>query len=124
MTNYDAIKNLTSEQLERLLDQVFLTGLNTGHYLSVDPDIYDGNPFDKGWLNADAKESPALVEDETGESLIIEPLANVILRIVAFDAGAMPENVHWEMRAYMPKGIDETMERDTQEDAQRPTNTA
>jgi len=110
MTNYDAIKNLTSEKLEQFLDQVFLTGLNIGHYLSVDPEIYDGNPFDKSWLHAVVKESPALVANETGESLIIEPLANIILRIVAFDADAMPENISWEMRTYIPKGVNETME--------------
>jgi len=120
MTNHEAIKNLTQEQLEHLLDQVFLTGLNTGYCLSVFPDTDDENPFDANWLNAEVEESPALVEDETGESLIIGPLTDAILRIVAFDADAMPENINWEMRAYIPKGTEwhpdeETMEDDTQE---------
>ena len=71
MTNYEAIINLTPELLEKFLDQVFLTGFNTGYQSLVDPDIHDGNPFNTDWLNAEAEEFHNLVEDDAGEDLII-----------------------------------------------------
>jgi len=106
MTNFEAIKNLTDEQIEKFLDQVFLTGLNTGYQSLVDPDIHDGNPFDADWLNAEVEEHPALVEDETGEGLIIEPLVKVVTRIVEFDAESIPDDVSWNMQVVLPKGMD------------------
>jgi hypothetical protein len=108
MNNYEAIKNLTSEQLEKFLDQVFLTGFNTGYQSLVDPDIHDGNPFDTDWLNGEAEESHALVEDEAGEGLIIEPLVSVIKRIVEFDTDAIPEDISWQMQVILPKGMEKT----------------
>ena len=110
MNNYEAIKNLTSEQLEKFLDQVFLTGFNTGYQSLVDPDIHDGNPFDTDWLNADVDEAHTLVEDEAGERLIIEPLVSVIKRIVEFDADSIPGDISWQMQVVLPKGIDENDE--------------
>ena len=107
MTNYEAIKNLTPEQLEKFLDQVFLTGFNTGYQSLVDPDIHDGNPFDADWVNAEVEGSPALVEDETGESLIIEQLVKVVTRIVEFDADSIPEDISWQMQVVLPKGMDD-----------------
>ncbi|MCL1880553.1 MAG: hypothetical protein FWF76_00050 [Oscillospiraceae bacterium] len=62
MKVYEAIKNLTTEQMEKFLDQVFLTGMNAGNHMVVDPEIYDENPFDEAWLNSEA-ESSALVEN-------------------------------------------------------------
>ena len=41
MKYYDAIRNLTPEQLEKFLDQVFLTGFNSGHQSLADPEIDD-----------------------------------------------------------------------------------
>ena len=46
---------------------------------------YNGNPFDADWLNMEIEESPALVENELGESFIIEPLVKVVTRIVEFN---------------------------------------
>lgn len=34
MTNYEAIKHMTAEQLEIFLDHVYLTGMNNALYLS------------------------------------------------------------------------------------------
>ena len=107
MKNYEAIKNLTHEQLVKFLDQVFLTGLNTGYHSLVDPDIHDGNPFDIDWLNAEVEEHPSLVEDETGEGLIIGPLAKVILRIAEFDAELIPDDISWQMQIVLPKGMED-----------------
>ena len=106
MKKFEAIKNLTSEQLEKFLDQVFLTGLNTGYQSLVDPDIHDGNPFDSDWLNAEVEEHPALVEDEMGEGLIIEPLAKVLIRIVEFDAESTSDGISWQTQVVLPKHIE------------------
>ena len=106
MTNYEAIKNLTPEQLVKFLDQVFLTGFNTGYHSLADPDIHDGNPFHENWINADAENSPVLVEDESGEELIIEQLADVVMRIVEFDVDNIPEDIHWQIQVVLPKGTD------------------
>jgi hypothetical protein len=107
MTNFEAIKQLTYEQLDKFLDQVFLTGFNTGYQSLVDPDIHDGNPFDEEWLSAEADESHSLVENESGEGLIIEPLVNVIKRIVEFDYEAKPDNISWQMQVVLPKDMED-----------------
>ena len=107
MKNYEAIKNLTPELLEKFLDQVFLTGFNTGYQSLVDPDIYDGNPFDNDWVNSEVDEHPALVEDEAGESLIIEPLVKVVTRIIEFDVNKISNDVSWNMQVVLPKGMEQ-----------------
>jgi|GEM_PF-2296030 len=112
MKNFEAIFNLTTEQLEKFLDQVFLTGFNSGYQSLVDPEIYDGNPFDNNWLNDVVEEHPALVEDETGESLIIEPLVKVVKRIVEFDTESIADNVNWRIQVVLPKGMESDLEDD------------
>ena len=112
MKNFEAIFNLTTEQLEKFLDQVFLTGFNSGYQSLVDPEIYDGNPFDTNWLNDVVEEHPVLVEDETGESLIIEPLVKVVKRIVEFDTESIADNVNWQIQVILPKGMESELEDD------------
>jgi len=107
MKNYEAIKNLTFEQLEKFLDQVFLTGFNTGYQSLADPDIHDGNPFNIDWLSDEVDEHLALVEDETGENLIIEPLVKIVTRIVEFDIESIGENISWSSQVVLPKGMGE-----------------
>ena len=114
MTNYDAIKNLTIEQIEKFLDQVFLTGLNTGYQFVVDHNIYNGNPFDSNWLNIDVEESSSLVEDEAGESLIIKQLVNVVERIVEFDTDTIPDDISWKSQIVLPRGMEESEEHDNE----------
>jgi len=106
MKNYEAIKNLSPEHLEKFLDQVFLTGFNSGYQSLVDPEIYDDNPFDTDWLNGEVEEHPALIEDETGESLIIEPLVKVISRIVEFDPNTIADDISWNAQVLLPKGME------------------
>jgi len=106
MKYYEAIRNLTPEQLEKFLDQVFLTGLNTGYHSFVDPDIHDGNPFDMNWLNADVDGAPALVENESAEGLVIEQLVSVIRRIYEFDMDTIPVDICWHKQVVLPMGDD------------------
>ena len=112
MTNYEAIKNLSCELLEKLLDQVFLAGFNIGHQFLVDPGIDDGNPFDKDWLEAQVEESLLLVVNDAGEDLIIKPLVDIIERIVEYDSDSIPDNVNWQAKIILPKGMDETDENE------------
>ena len=107
MKNYEAVKALTPEQLVKFLDQVFLTGLNIGYQSLVDPDIYSGNLFDGNWANADVEGEPALVEDETGEGLIIEQLVNVVNRIMGFDVDSISEDISWQAQITLPKGMED-----------------
>ena len=107
MTHYEAIKNLTEEQLEKFLDQVFLTGLNTGYQSVADSDVEDDNPFNAGWLNADIEEHPALVEDETGALLIIEPFLKILQRITEFDMDSIPGDISWQRQVVLPKGAED-----------------
>jgi len=105
MTRIEAIKNLTHEQLEKFLDQVFLTGYNTAHHSIVDPDVDDENPFNIEWLNEEIDENHAIVEDAEGESLIISPLANIVVRMAEFDSASIPDNITWESKILLPKGF-------------------
>ena len=117
MKNYEAIVNLTPEQLEKFLDQVFLTGFNSGYQSLVDPEIYDGNPFDSNWLNGVVEEHPALVEDELGESFIIEPLVKVVKRIAEFDTESIAGNVNWQLQIVLPKTMESGQEDDNIQNA-------
>ena len=105
MNHYEAIRNLSPENMEKFLDQVFLTGFNSGHQALVDPGIDDENPYDSVWLDTDVEASPNLIEDEAGESLIVGPLARVLIRMAEFDEDSMPENISWEASIILPKGI-------------------
>lgn len=107
MKNYEAIKHLTLEQLEKFLDQVFLTGFNAGYHSLVDTDMSDDNPFDADWLNDDVGDYPALIEDETGEGLIIEPLADIVSRICEFDVDTISDSVCWKNQIVLPQGVED-----------------
>ena len=113
MKNYEAIKKLTPELIEKFLDQVFLTGYNSGYQSLVDPDIYDGNPFNADWLTEDVGEHPNLVEDELGESLIIEPLVKVVTHIVELDTESISDNLSWQSQIILPKGMEGEEEEET-----------
>ena len=104
MTNIEAIKKLSPRQLEKFLDQVFLTGFNTGYQSLVDSDMNDENPFCAEWLNAETEDHPALVEDGAGEELIIEPLVDVVKRIVEFDVESTSGELRWQIQVVLPKG--------------------
>ena len=106
-TYYDAVRSLTPKQLERFLDQVFLTGFNIGHHSVVDSDVCTDNPFNADWVNTEVSGPAALVEDEDGEGLIITPLVNIVARIMEFDLGEMPDTISWHSQIVLPKGEDE-----------------
>ena len=87
MDNYDAFKRMNKTQLETFLDQVYLTGVNSGMYaatLSNDSEeqamLLDENPFSEKWLSSEAEQATmgAMVED--GDAYILDALATAVLR--------------------------------------------
>jgi hypothetical protein len=106
MTYYEAIRNLTAAQLAKFLDQVYLTGFNAGYQSLVDREIDDENPFNEDWVGTYVEGSPALVEDENGEPYIIKQLSDIVQRIAEFDIERMPEDISWQSRIIIPKGMD------------------
>ena len=110
MKNYEAIKNLTPELLEKFLYQVFLTGLNIGHHSIADPELDDSNPYDFEWLNKEIAGTSAIVEGEMGELVIIENLLDIVRRIYVFttdDTKSVPNDAAWEPQITLPKEMND-----------------
>lgn len=82
MTNYEAIFKMIPEYMERFLDQVYLTGLNTGMYAAKhdDDSVLDDNPFNATWLSEQAEAATALGVAEDGDAYILTALTKAILR--------------------------------------------
>ena len=56
-------------------------------------------------MNEEIDENHAIVEDVEGESLIISPLANIVVRMAKFDSESMPGNMTGESKILLPKGF-------------------
>ena len=82
MNNYKAILAMSPERMEAFLDQVYLTGLNTGIYAAIHEDdaSLDNNPFDAIWLDSSAEEATTAGLDETGDEYMLNALVTAILR--------------------------------------------
>lgn len=92
MTNYEAIRQMTPEQMEAFLDNVLLTGVNTGMYVAKLPeesdewmDALDNNPFDEEWLAADAEDATQYVFADDGDLYLPTALCDVIMRVTGID---------------------------------------
>lgn len=91
MDNFEAIKQMERSTLEAFLDQVYLTGLNTGLYAAKLSDtsgeqmnLLDENPFDTKWLNSEAENAVLYsCDSENGEAL--DALAAAILRVAGIE---------------------------------------
>ena len=82
MTNYEAIVNMTAEQMERFLDQVYVAGLNDGMYVArqEDDDFGSETHFDMAWLNEEAESALLSCDAEDEDWEIPEEVAKAILR--------------------------------------------
>lgn len=87
MTNYEAIIKMPPERMEQFLDQVYLAGMNNGMYAvrQEDDNILDRNPFDLGWLSAQAEEATTPGFDEYGEEYMLSALVEAIFRNAGID---------------------------------------
>lgn len=87
MENYDAIKRMSKVELEAFLDQVYLTGLNTGMYAATLPNdseeqllLLDENPFSETWLSSEAEKATLGAMAEDGDEYILDALATAVFR--------------------------------------------
>lgn len=87
MDNFDAIKLMNKAELEAFLDQVYLTGLNTGMYAAALPNdseeqavLLDNNPFSDQWLSSDAEQATLKIIAEDGDDYILDALATAVFR--------------------------------------------
>ena len=92
MTNYEAIIQMSEEQMEAFLDHVLLTGLNLGmHAASLEEEeqgeVLDTNPYDETWLSSDAEDTTKLVFAEDGDTYLPDALTAVIFK----NAGINPD---------------------------------
>ncbi len=73
ITNYEAIRRMSVEELAFFLDNVYLTGLNNGMYAERLEDgkekdeILDEFPYDENWLTAPAEPATIQPFGETGD---------------------------------------------------------
>ena len=72
MTNYEAILKMIPERMACFLDQVYLTGLNTGMYAVShnDDHVLDENPFNSAWLSDQAEAATAFGDDYLLNALV------------------------------------------------------
>ena len=82
MTNYEAIQSMSPEQMEDILDQIYLAGLNNGMYAARQDDdsILDTNPFDLRWLKKSAEKAIRFETDEEGDDYMLCALSEAIFR--------------------------------------------
>ena len=89
MTNYEAIKRMTMEQLEIFLDHVYLTGMNNALYLSRltedEAADFDYETYDHPWLVSEAEEATEYVFDDDGETYMPFYLVKAIYRNAGID---------------------------------------
>lgn len=92
ITNYEAIKKMSPEEMAYFLDCVYITGINDGTY-SADHegecDIIENCLYNKKWLDSPAENATQYVFAEDGDEYIPEALVKSILRI----AGISPDDI-------------------------------
>lgn len=82
MTNYEAMQSMSPAQMEDILDQIYLAGLNNGMYAARQDDdsILDTNPFDLLWLNEPAEKATRFETDEAGDDYMLCALYEAVFR--------------------------------------------
>ena len=82
MSNYEAIQSMSPEQMEDILDQIYLAGLNNGMYAAHQDDnsILDTNPFDLHWLSEPAEKATRFETDDEGDDYMLCALCEAISR--------------------------------------------
>ena len=82
MTNYEAMQSMSPEQMEDILDQIYLAGLNNGMYAARQDDdsILDTNPFDLRWLKKSAEKAMRFETDKEGDDYMLCALCEAIFR--------------------------------------------
>ena len=94
MTNYEAIQSMSPEQMEDILDQIYLAGLNNGMFAArqEDDSILDTNPFDLRWLCEPAEKAVRFETDEAGDDYMLCALHEAIFRNVEMSRNVQSGN--------------------------------
>ena len=81
-TNDEAMQSMSPKQMEDILDQVYLAGLNNGMYAARQDDdsILDTNPFDLRWLKKSAEKATRFETDKEGDDYMLCALCEAIFR--------------------------------------------
>lgn len=92
ISNYEAIKNMSSEEMAYFLDCVYITGINDCTYSSDhenECDIVESCPYNKKWLASPAEDATRYVFSEDNDEYLPDALVNSILRV----AGITPDDI-------------------------------
>lgn len=95
MTNYQAIMEMPPKHMADFLDQVYLTGLNTGMYAAKQNDdrVLDDNPFDKIWLAAEAEKATTLCSSDVGDGYMLRALTKAVFRSAGIKRYEKPQKI-------------------------------
>lgn len=91
MDNYEAIMKMSRKQLADFLDDVYVTGLNTGMYAATREKeeerdaVLDEFPYDEKWLASDAEAATLCKEAEDGDDYVLEASAKAALRLAGIE---------------------------------------
>lgn len=90
MTNYEAILRMTPEQLAAFLDDVMLTGIQTGLYAAglrgdAQGAVLGETPFDGAWLSRDAEGATRTEVDLNGDLMLSAALARATFRLAGIE---------------------------------------
>lgn len=92
VSNYEAIKNMSPEEMAYFLDCVYTTGINDGTYSADHENDYDimcNCPYNKKWLASPAEDATRYVFAEDNDEYIPDALVKSILRV----AGINPNDI-------------------------------
>lgn len=95
ISNYEAIRNMSPEEMTYFLDCVYTTGINDGMYSADhegDCDIADCCPYNRKWLDAPAEDATRYVFAEDNDEYIPDALVKSVLRAAGINSDDIPED--------------------------------
>lgn len=96
-SNYDAIRNMSLDEMAVFLDYVYTTGLNNGLYAAQSQDndehdsLLDSTPYDKEWLSDNAEEATEKVFDDNGDAFLPNAFVKATFRCAGIDINTISE---------------------------------
>ena len=91
MDNYEAIMKMDREHLAAFLDDVYVTGLNSGMYAATresdeeQNNVLDEFPYGEAWLASNAEPATLFKVAEDGDDYILEASAKATLRLAGIE---------------------------------------
>jgi hypothetical protein len=90
--NYEAIKDMTFEELTVFLDYVYTTGLNDGMYAAglenesdEQMEIIGDCPYNEEWLSYEAEDATRHIFTEDNDVFLPEAFVKSVMRITGID---------------------------------------